>query len=171
MPHLHSALGFNFSAGMTLTPAAYRDLFAPRHPRLFRDSDLLNDILGHTAVDLSRDVTPEQAGDEPSITLLASRDAAVFRAQPLPDPARAHRRAAGEPALPRRAARRDRDADADLSRRRSTRRSSAASAATFPTRGRSRPICAVRSEPEQFGPAYADLRRRRVLLDAPPRYL
>ena len=75
MPHLHSALGYNFSAGMTLTPAAYRDLFAPRHPRLFRDSDLLNDILGHTAIDLSRDVTPEQAGHEPSITLIASRDA------------------------------------------------------------------------------------------------
>ena len=32
---------------MTLTPAAYRDLFAPLRPRLFRDSDLFNDILGH----------------------------------------------------------------------------------------------------------------------------
>ena len=87
MPHLHSSLGENFSAGMTLTPAAYRDLFAPLQPRLFSDSDLLNDILDHTAVDLSRDVTPEQAGDEPSVTLVASRDAArVPRRIALPDP-------------------------------------------------------------------------------------
>ncbi|HZI80826.1 MAG TPA: methyltransferase domain-containing protein, partial [Vicinamibacterales bacterium] len=70
MPHLHSSLAFNHSAGMTLTPAAYRDLFAHGEPRLFRDSDLMNDILGHTAIDLSRDVTPEQAGDEPTVTLM-----------------------------------------------------------------------------------------------------
>ncbi len=37
MPHLHSALGENFSAGNTLTPAAYRDLFTARQPRLFSD--------------------------------------------------------------------------------------------------------------------------------------
>ena len=86
MPHLHSSLGFNFSAGMTLTPAAYCDLFTPARPWLFRDSDLLNDILGHTAIDLSRGVTPEQAGDEPSVTLVASRDGQVFRKHALADP-------------------------------------------------------------------------------------
>src|SRR5215210_6482328 len=45
MPHLHSALGENFSAGMTLTPAAYRDLFVPMQPRLFSDAALLTQVL------------------------------------------------------------------------------------------------------------------------------
>ena len=45
MPHLHSALGENFSAGNTLTPAAYRDLFASRQPRLFSDERLLTQVL------------------------------------------------------------------------------------------------------------------------------
>ena len=45
MPHLHSALGENFSAGNTLTPGAYRDLFAPQQPRLFSDERLLTELL------------------------------------------------------------------------------------------------------------------------------
>ncbi len=45
MPHLHSALGENFSAGNTLTPAAYRDLFMARQPRLFSDELLLTQVL------------------------------------------------------------------------------------------------------------------------------
>ena len=170
MPHLHSALGFNFSAGMTLTPAAYRDLFASRHPRLFRDSDLLNDILGHTAINLSRDVTPKQAGDEPSITLLASRDDTIFRAQPLPDPGAL----AGELRV-------------NPLYRVEQRGTTAVLTLTFPTPEYEEEFGGVRRylpdswtleadlqgplRPEQFGSAYADLRRRRILLDTPPRYL
>ena len=41
------------------------------------------------AIDLSRDVTPGRLGDEPSITLVASRDADLFRA---PRPAESRRR-------------------------------------------------------------------------------
>lgn len=79
MPHLHSALGENFSAGMTLTPAAYRDLFAPMRPRLFSDRALFDDAVERGAVDLSKDVTAESLDGEPSLTLVASGHAGLFR--------------------------------------------------------------------------------------------
>jgi len=170
MPHLHSSLGFNFSAGMTLTPAAYRDLFAPAEPRLFRDSDLLGDILGHTALDLSRDVTPEQAGDEPSVTLVASGDASVFGKHVSADPGAL----TGELRVNPLYRIEQRGAQATLT-------------LTFPTPEYEEEFGAVRRylpdvvtldadlrgrlEPSQFGANYLDLRRRRILLDTPPRYL
>ena len=169
MPHLHSSLGFNFSAGMTLTPAAYRDLFEAGHPRLFRDSDLLGDILGHTAIDLSRDVTPEQAGEEPSVTLVASRDAGVFRKHHSADPGAL----TGELRVNPLYRVEQHGAQARLT-------------LTFPTAEYEEEFGAVRRylpdtltldadlrrplQPSQFGSAYTDLRRRRILLDTPPRY-
>jgi uncharacterized protein YbaR (Trm112 family) len=169
MPHLHSALGFNFSAGMTLTPAAYRDLFANGEPRLFRDSDLLGDILGHTAIDLSRDVSPEQAGDEPSVTLVASRDPDVFRKHLSADPGAL----TGELRVNPLYRVEQHGAQATLT-------------LTFPTPEYEEEFGAVRRylpdtvtltadlraslSPAQFGAAYTDLRRRRILLDTPPDY-
>lgn len=86
MPHLHSSLGENFSAGMTLTPASYRDLFSGLAPRLFADSALLDDILGHGQVDLSAAVTAEGLGSAPSFTLVASHDESLFRRFSVPAP-------------------------------------------------------------------------------------
>ena len=169
MPHLHSSLGFNFSAGMTLTPAAYCDLFDAGHPRLFRDSDLIGDILGHTAIDLSRDVTPEQAGGEPSVTIVASRDPAVFRKHHSADPGAL----TGELRVNPLYRVEQRGAQASLT-------------LTFPTAEYEEEFGAVRRylpdtltldadlrgplQPSQFGSAYTDLRRRRILLDTPARY-
>ena len=169
MPHLHSSLGFNFSAGMTLTPAAYLDLFAPAQPRLFRDSDLLGDILGHTAIDLSRDVTPEQAGDAPSVTLVASRDPGVFRKHHVADPGALTGELRINPLYRVEA----HGAQTQLT-------------LSFPTPEYEEEFAGVRRylpdsltldvdprerlTPEHFGAAYTDLRRRRVLLDTPPRY-
>jgi uncharacterized protein YbaR (Trm112 family) len=79
MPHLHSALGENFSAGMPLTPSAYADLFAPLSPRLFRDEDLLASLVDQQVVDLTRQVTPADLGTAPSLTLIASREPDLFR--------------------------------------------------------------------------------------------
>lgn len=79
MPHLHSSLGFNHSAGMALTPAAYAELFAPMQPRLFSDRDLTDGVLDRHVADLSRPATPEEIGDEPSLTLVASRRVDLFR--------------------------------------------------------------------------------------------
>lgn len=79
MPHLHSSLGENFSAGGTLTPAAYRTLFESHAPRLFSDARLFDEALERRVVDLTRDVFPEELGTEPSLTLVASRHVDVFR--------------------------------------------------------------------------------------------
>lgn len=86
MPHLHSSLGENFTAGMTLTPASYRELFAPKGARLYSDRALLDDVLGHDVVNLAADVSPDELGTEPSCTLVASPDAAVFRRHVLSAP-------------------------------------------------------------------------------------
>lgn len=79
MPHLHSARGENFSAGDTLTPEGYRDLFAPLAPRLFRDSTMLDDVLDRRVVDMTQDVSPEELGEEPSLTLVASTREELFQ--------------------------------------------------------------------------------------------
>lgn len=170
MPHLHSSLGFNFSAGMTLTPAAYRDLFEPRRPRLFRDSDLLNDVLDHGAIDLTHDVSPERAGDEPSVTLVAASDPAVF--------ARHDTGGGGGVAGELRV---------NPLYRIDQQGGTAVLTLTFPTPeyqeefGGSRrylpdvvrlDVDATRPlRPEQFGPGYPELRRRRILIDAPLNYV
>lgn len=79
MPHLHSALGENISAGDTLTPSAYRNLFAPRQPRLFSDERLLTDLIERRGIDLTRDSSSAELGDESSLTLIASRQSELFR--------------------------------------------------------------------------------------------
>lgn len=79
MPHLHSALGENFTAGMTLTPAAYRDLLAPLKPRLFRDSLLFDQVVGGGPIDLAQDEAPERLAGEPALAVIASRRDDIFR--------------------------------------------------------------------------------------------
>jgi len=83
MPHLHSSLGWNWTAGMPLTPAAYRDLLEPQNPKLFRDSALLDQVL-EGYVDLTGSVAPEALDGEPALVMVASRDERVFRKVPLP---------------------------------------------------------------------------------------
>jgi uncharacterized protein YbaR (Trm112 family) len=83
MPHLHSALGWNYTAGMPLTPAAYRDLLAPQNPKLFRDSALLDQVLDGY-LDLTSFEPAETLEGEPALVIVASRDESVFRRVPLP---------------------------------------------------------------------------------------
>lgn len=84
LPHLHSALGENFTAGMTLTPEGYRDLFEPLGARLFRDSALLDQVLGGEPLDLGDDAAPESLAGEPSLTLIATARTDLFRAYEAP---------------------------------------------------------------------------------------
>lgn len=86
MPHLHSALGENHSAGMTLTPAGYADLFAPMAPRLFPDAPLFSAAVDDGRVDLTRAQAPEAFASEPSFTLVASRTPEVFSVRDVPPP-------------------------------------------------------------------------------------
>jgi uncharacterized protein YbaR (Trm112 family)/SAM-dependent methyltransferase len=73
LPHLHSADGWNFSQGMALTPRAYADLFEPMTPRMFRDRDLLDGVLDRGVMDLATPIAPDAFGDTPSVTLVAGR--------------------------------------------------------------------------------------------------
>jgi uncharacterized protein YbaR (Trm112 family)/SAM-dependent methyltransferase len=87
MPHLHSALGENFSAGDTLTPGAYASLLALQGPRLFSDARLFEGVVEQGVVDLARDVSAEELGTEASLTLVASRRPDLFRRYVVPEEA------------------------------------------------------------------------------------
>jgi len=169
MPHLHSALGENFSAGDTLTPAAYAALFEPLQPRLFSDQRLLDDVLEHRVVDLTRDVAPEALGDEPACTLVATAGADLFRRYELPE----SRAVTGELAV-------------NPLYRVDARGGSSTLTLEFPTPEYEEEFGACRRylpdrlvveadlsgpiDPERLGAAYAELRDRRVLIDAPVGY-
>ena len=107
MPHLHNSRGENFSAGMTLTPEGYRDLFEEATPHLFSDRVLLAQAVEDAGIDLTRNVSAEDLGSEPSLTLVAG-----WQATPVPSlPAIRHRARDRRPdrqsPLPHRAARHD----------------------------------------------------------------
>jgi len=169
MPHLHSSLGFNYSAGMTLTPAAYAELFASMQPHLFRDRDLTDAVLDRHVADLSRPVTPEEIGDEPSLTLVASRRADLFRQHDL----RESNAVSGELIV---------NPLYQVERRNGV----SVLTLAFPTPEYEDEFGACRRylpdtltvaadltrpiDPASLGAQYAELRQRRVLLDAPPRF-
>ena len=169
MPHLHSALGDNFSAGNTLTPAAYHALFESSQPRLFSDERIFNDVIEHGVVDLTLDVSPEQLGTEPALTLLASPRADLFHRYELTD----EREVAGELAV-------------NPLYRVERRGESSVLTLTFPTPeyeaefGECRRYLPNRITVEAdltgpilretLGPGYEELRERRVLIDAPVGY-
>ena len=170
MPHLHSSLGFNFSAGMTLTPAAYQDLFAPRGARLFADGPLLDGILDRGELDLSASVAAESLGEAPSVTLVASGDPDVFVRHRVP----ARRDVTGELRVNPLYTVEQRGATAYLT-------------LAFPTPeyeeefGESRrylpdalTLTANLTGPlsaEMFGDRYRELRNRRILIEAPAHYV
>jgi len=169
MPHLHSSLGFNHSAGMTLTPAAYAELFAPMQPRLFRDSDLIDGVLEQRAADLSRPRTPEEVGGEPSVTLVATGREEVFRRHSLIEsdvvsgelivnPLYRVERQDGVSVLTLAFPTPEYEEEFGGCRRYLPDTVSVAADLT-------RPI-----DPASIGPQYAELRHRRVLIDAPRRF-
>jgi uncharacterized protein YbaR (Trm112 family) len=169
MPHLHSALGENFSAGNTLTPAAYRDLFAGRPARLFSDELLLTQVLEGRLVDLTHDVSPEDLGSEPSLTLVASGLEDLFQRYEL-SPAEGVK---GELRV-------------NPLYRVERRAGSSILTLTFPTPEYEQEFGACRRYlpdtvivdadltgtilPGMLGSAGEELRRRRVIIDAPPHY-
>ncbi len=169
LPHLHSSQGENFNAGDTLTPGAYHDLFAQLEPRLFEDGALFEEMLTERAVDLTRSRAPDDLAGAPSLTLVATRRAELFRRYQVPD----------------------RLDVSDLLTVNPLYRAEPAEGGTrltlsFPTPEYQAEFGEVtRYLPStitvaadlrgslaaaDFGPDYADLRRRRVLLDAPHRY-
>ena len=169
MPHLHSALGDNVSAGDTLTPGGYQRLFAPHQPRLFRDARLLEEVLEHQVVDLAHGLSPRELGTESALTLVACQRADCFRRYAVPDTVAVR----GEIVVNPLYGVEWRDGRSILT-------------LTFPTPEYEAEFGACRRylpdtvtvdanltgrvEPAMLGTRYEDLRRRRVLIDMPPRY-
>lgn len=170
MPHLHSSLGFNFSAGMTLTPEAYRHLFASRQPRLFPDSSLFRGIVERREVDLSTPASSAELGDEPSLTLVAGGSQDAFTRHPLADSSRV----SGELRINPLYKVEPHEGSTHLT-------------LAFPTPEYEEEFGECRRylpesltldvdmtgvlSPDLFGARYHDLRRRRVLLDVPKGYV
>ena len=169
MPHLHSALGENMSAGDTLTPSAYRDLFAAWQPQLFSDTTLLDELLDHHHVDLTTPRSPASLDGESSLALLATRQDTIGGLHTIPDALRVTGQLKVNPLY-----------------RATSRPGGTRLTLEFPTQeyeqefgicrrylpetvdiptGVSEPIT-----PDALGDRYAELRRRRVILDLPLRY-
>ena len=169
MPHLHNALGNNVSAGDTLTPSSYHNLFAPHHPRLFSDARLLDEILDHQVVDLAHDLSPSELGADPTLTLVVCPRADCFRLHAVPDPVHVTGELVVNPLY-----------SIDQRHGRSI------LTLGFPTPEYKAEFGACRRylpdtltvdadltgrlEPAMLGARYEDLRRRRVLIDAPRGY-
>jgi uncharacterized protein YbaR (Trm112 family)/SAM-dependent methyltransferase len=169
LPHLHSSLGENFSAGMTLTPAGYASLLEPYAPRLFSDERLFDGVLNQRTVDLTRSASPAEIGTDPSFTLVASRREDLFRKYIVRDPREIRGELKVNPLY-----------------RIDPRGDSSVLTLTFPTPEYEEEFGACkqylpstvvvpgdltgRIVPGALGPQYDDLRRRRVIIDAPPDY-
>ena len=169
MPHLHSAHGENCSAGDTLSPAAYSNLFAALKPRLFDDRDLLGCVIDDRVLDLANHTSPAACGDTPSITLVASRDEELYRHYAVADPLDVTGVLAVNPLY--------RVDYADGVSRLTL---------TFPTVEYEDEFALAKRylphevsvgadlrgaiTPAGVGARYNELRRRRILIDAPPRY-
>ena len=169
MPHLHSALGENFSAGDTLSPAAYRALFAPLQPRLFSDEHMLDDVLERRVVDLARASSPEELAGDATLTLVASARTDLFRRYEVPETLDVAGALVVNPLY-------------------RVERKGGATTLTlaFPSAEYAEEFAACRRylpdrvsldtdlggpiRAEALGPRYAELRARRVLIDAPLRY-
>lgn len=170
MPHLHSALGDNMSAGDTLTPAAYTSLFSRQQPRLFSDEALLTQVLDQRVIDLTQSAAAMEIGSNPAFTLVASRDDDLFRRYEVPERGHVSGALIVNPLY--RVERRGGSSIVTLS---------------FPTAEYAEEFAACRRylpdtltvdadltrplDPSALGSEGAELRRRRVLLDAPPHYL
>ena len=169
LPHLHSSLGENFSAGMTLTPAGYASLLEPHAPRLFSDEHLFDDVLNQRTVDLTRSASPAEIGTEPSFTLVASRRDDLFRKYVVSDPREIQGELKVNPLY-----RIDPQGDTSVL------------TLTFPTPEYEEEFGDCKQYlpstvtvpgdltgpivPGALGPQYDELRRRRVIIDAPPDY-
>lgn len=169
MPHLHSAQGENYSAGDTLSPGAYHDMFRSLRPRLFDDRRLLDGVLDERVVDLAEHVTPAECGDTPSITLVASRDASLYRRHDIRDRLDIRGVLAVNPLY--------RVEHADDATRLTLNFPTPEYEDEFAPAKRYLPVTVtidadLRGEitPGAVGPKCAELRRQRVLLDLPRRY-
>ena len=82
--HTHNARTWSPSHGQPLPPEGYAALFETIAPRLFGEAGLFDDLCDRGALDLSRHDSPASLDRDPALTIVASRDPAVFRSHPKP---------------------------------------------------------------------------------------
>jgi hypothetical protein len=87
--HTHNQVTWTPSQGQPLSPAGYRDLFETIPVRIYGESRLFGDVVTGGPLDLSRCEPDEILNPEPALTLVASRDPAVYARHPLQPAARA----------------------------------------------------------------------------------
>ncbi len=170
LPHLHSSEGENYAAGDPLSPSAYRGLFAPFDPALFSDARLLDGLLDDACVDLADERSPAQLRREPTLTLVAGRQPGIRRRAPAPTPAGVAGVLAVNPLYQVEA----RDGRSVLTLRFPTpeyEQEFGHCRRYLPERLTVDGDVRGRIDPRQLGPRCEELRRRRVILDLPPRYL
>ncbi|MSR35096.1 MAG: hypothetical protein EXR95_00425 [Gemmatimonadetes bacterium] len=86
--HAHNQLVWSPSHGNPLPPEGYRDLFETLRPRVYAEAALLDDMVGGGPLDLSRQDDAATLEADAALTIVASRDLAVFRAHAIvSDPA------------------------------------------------------------------------------------
>jgi uncharacterized protein YbaR (Trm112 family) len=85
--HTHNELEWSPSHGQPLSPAGYRDLFETIDPRIFGESGLFADVVKGGPLDLSRRDPEDTLDHEAALTIIASRDPAVFQPHAVEAPA------------------------------------------------------------------------------------
>jgi uncharacterized protein YbaR (Trm112 family) len=84
--HAHNARTWSPSQGQALAPEEYRNLFETVEPRIFAEAGLFEDVVVRGALDLGRRDTPDALDADPALTMIASRNAAVFGPHPVEAP-------------------------------------------------------------------------------------
>jgi len=82
--HVHNALRENYSVGLPLAPRWWRNLLADYGARVFKESEALDSVIEHRAIDLSRDYSDEELADEQALFLIATRLEGIFRKYEYP---------------------------------------------------------------------------------------
>ena len=81
--HTHNARTWCPSHGQPLTQEGYRDLFETMEPRVFAEAALFADVVNGDALDLGRRDADAAIDADPALTIVASRNPAVFSSRPL----------------------------------------------------------------------------------------
>jgi uncharacterized protein YbaR (Trm112 family) len=81
--HTHNERTWSPSHGQPLSPEGYADLFETIEPRIFGEAGLFADVVGGGPLDLSRRDSAETLDGDPALTIIASRNPAVFTCHAL----------------------------------------------------------------------------------------
>ncbi len=82
--HVHNALMENYSVGLPLAPQWWRNLLSDYGARVFKESEVLDSVVEHRPVDLSRVYSDEELAGEQALFLIATVLEGLFREYEYP---------------------------------------------------------------------------------------